>query len=138
MRYAYGEMTLWWHYYYLLRGADDDMRKEDCIFSESRLLLGPVVEISNLIFFDNLLKNFITKGWRSPHMSEQGKTICHWRKFRRKNRTGFVVFFFDEKIPLKVVCQWNSRVGLYKKCFQQRDCKEELRENLHRSTHSKW
>ena len=56
MRYAHGEMTLWWHYYYLLRGADDDMRKEDCIFSESRLLLGPVVEISNLKFFDNLVK----------------------------------------------------------------------------------
>ena len=63
--------------YYLFRGADDDMRKEDCISSESRLILGPVVEISNLKFFDNLLKNFITKGWRSPHMSEQGKTICH-------------------------------------------------------------
>ena len=47
---SHDDMTLWWHYYYLLRGADDDMRKEDCIFSESRLLLGPVVEISNLIF----------------------------------------------------------------------------------------
>ena len=50
-----------------IRGADDDMRKEDCISSESRLILGQVVEISNLKFFDNLVKNFITKGWRSPH-----------------------------------------------------------------------
>ena len=56
---SHGDMTLWWHYYYLLRGADDDMRKEDCISSESRLILGPVVEISNLKYFDNLLKNFI-------------------------------------------------------------------------------
>ena len=65
------------HVIYYIRGADDEMRKEDCISSESRLILGPVVEISNLEFFDNLVKNFITKGWRSPHMSEQGKTICH-------------------------------------------------------------
>ena len=66
------------HVIYYIRGADDDMRKEDCISSESRLILGPViVEISNLKYFDNLLKNFISKGWRSPHMSEQGKTICH-------------------------------------------------------------
>ena len=67
------------HVIYYIRGADDEMRKEDCISSESRLIMiiGPVVEISNLEFFDNLVKNFITKGWRSPHMSEQGKTICH-------------------------------------------------------------
>ena len=65
------------HVMYHIRGADDEMRKEDCISSESRLILGPVVEISNINFFDNLVKNFITKGWRSPHMSEQGKTICH-------------------------------------------------------------
>ena len=44
------------HVIYYIRGADDDMRKEDCISSESRLLLGPVVEISNLKFFDNLVK----------------------------------------------------------------------------------
>ena len=38
------------HVIYYFRGADDDMRKEDCISSESRLILGPVVEISNLNF----------------------------------------------------------------------------------------
>ena len=38
------------HVIYHIRGADDDMRKEDCISSESRLILGTVVEISNLEF----------------------------------------------------------------------------------------
>ena len=86
------------HVIYYIRGDDDDMRKEDCISSESRLLLGPVVEISNL--------NFLLQKVGGAHTCQnRARLFVINVSFVGKVELDLLSFSFDGKIPLKVVSQ---------------------------------